>query len=125
MFMVAEKSDFLAKKLKELMAIKGTTQKILAERIGIRQPTVSHYLAGEVYPKVSILIKIAQFFHISLYELTGLESLKNIEQRMEIKPALTEDEKKFLDAYNSLPENDWRKKAIEEILLKGNSENKD
>lgn len=52
-----------------------TTLKELAEAIGIRQQTVSLYKNGETQPTPETLVKIAEFFEVSVdYLLTGISS---------------------------------------------------
>ena len=52
-----------------------TTLKELAEAVGIRQQTVSLYKNGETQPTPETLVKIAEFFNVSVdYLLTGLSS---------------------------------------------------
>lgn len=52
-----------------------TTLKELAEAIGIRQQTVSLYKNGETQPTPETLVKIAEFFNVSVdYLLTGVSS---------------------------------------------------
>ena len=52
-----------------------TTLKELAEAIGIRQQTVSLYKNGETQPTPETLVKIAEFFNVSVdYLLTGISS---------------------------------------------------
>ena len=52
-----------------------TTLKELAEAIGIRQQTVSLYKNGETQPTPETLVKIAEFFSVSVdYLLTGISS---------------------------------------------------
>lgn len=52
-----------------------TTLKALGEYVGIRQQTVSLYKNGETQPTPEILVKIAEYFHVSVdYLLTGISS---------------------------------------------------
>jgi transcriptional regulator with XRE-family HTH domain len=52
-----------------------TTLKELAEAVGIRQQTVSLYKNGETQPTPETLVKIAEFFGVSVdYLLTGFSS---------------------------------------------------
>jgi len=52
-----------------------TTLKELAEAIGIRQQTVSLYKNGETQPTPETLVKMAEFFGVSVdYLLTGVSS---------------------------------------------------
>jgi transcriptional regulator with XRE-family HTH domain len=52
-----------------------TTQKALAESIGIRPQTISLYMDGSTQPTADNLFKIAQYFDVSVdYLLTGVSS---------------------------------------------------
>ena len=52
-----------------------TTLKELAEAVGIRQQTVSLYKNGETQPTPETMVKIAEFFGVSVdYLLTGISS---------------------------------------------------
>ena len=100
------------------MKDRGVSQSQLAKATGIAQQGISFYLNGKVVPKLEIIIKLSEYFHITTYELTGLESLKGIEKEAETVGNLTDEEKAMVEAYSALPDDDWRRKAIDEILLK-------
>lgn len=50
------------------------SQEILAEKVGIRNSTISDYEAGRYLPSLKTAIKIADVLKISLDELAGRES---------------------------------------------------
>lgn len=56
------------KKYREAM---GLSQQELADRLGVRQSTVGMWENGTNKPRHSTLIKIADFFNVSVDELTG------------------------------------------------------
>lgn len=59
-------------KLRELMEENGTTQKELAAYVGIRPQSLSLYLSGETQPNGDKLLKIAEYYSVSVdYLLTG------------------------------------------------------
>lgn len=66
-----------------------TTLKELAEAIGIRQQTVSLYKNGETQPTPETLVKIAEFFGVSVdYLLTGISSQnKSIHEELGLSEA--------------------------------------
>ncbi|UCD18241.1 MAG: helix-turn-helix transcriptional regulator [Candidatus Zixiibacteriota bacterium] len=68
--------EYFSQKLRELKESQNLTQVRLAEIAGVSQATISDYLLGQLYPKIEPLIKLANYFHVSLYYLTGLEELK-------------------------------------------------
>lgn len=54
---------------------KKTTLKALGEYVGIRQQTISLYKNGTTQPTPENLIRIAEYFHVSVdYLLTGISS---------------------------------------------------
>lgn len=58
--------------LRALMEESGTTQKELADFVGVRPQTLSLYCTGETQPNCDKLLKIAEYFHVTVdYLLTG------------------------------------------------------
>lgn len=58
--------------LRALMEESGTTQKELADFVGVRPQTLSLYSTGETQPNCDKLLKIAEYFHVTVdYLLTG------------------------------------------------------
>lgn len=55
----------IAERLRVLMADRGLNQTTLAEAIGIRQPTVSAYLAGDSVPGGEVVASICDRFSVS------------------------------------------------------------
>jgi len=54
---------------------RSTTHKALAEAVGVRPQTISLYAVGETQPTPDTLLKIAQYFNVSVdYLLTGVSS---------------------------------------------------
>lgn len=58
-------------RLKELRKSFGITQVQLAESLNERRATLSNYENKNVYPGFNMLIKLADFFHVSVDYLTG------------------------------------------------------
>ena len=53
----------------------GTTYKALGEAVGVRQQTISQYASGQTQPTSDILLKIANYFNVSIdYLLTGVSA---------------------------------------------------
>lgn len=63
--------------LKEIRKQNGTTQVSLAKFLGIDQTTYSGYETGKSNPDINTLIKIANYFNISLDYLCGRQN-KNL-----------------------------------------------
>ena len=56
-----------------------TTQKTLADAVGVRPQTISQYAIGETQPTPTVLLKIAEYFNVTVdFLLTG--------RRVENKP---------------------------------------
>lgn len=93
-----------------LLKHQGKTQKDLASFTGISQPAITDWKKKGTNPSSDKLVKICEFFHVSLsWLLTGEEAIP-IEE-----PTLTTDEKLFLKYYKQLSEKD-------KLLLLGNLE---
>ena len=60
-------------KLKQLRLQKGLSQKELASSLGIAYKNYNTYELGRAMPDVDTLIKIANFYHVSLDYLCGNE----------------------------------------------------
>ena len=66
-------------RLSELIKEKGTTQKALAEYLGISRQAVSQYVLGETQPSIEVSASIAKFFEVSIDYLAGLSELKTFD----------------------------------------------
>lgn len=62
------------KRLKILISHFGITQKELSQMTGIREQTISNYFTAQRDPKVSMIIKIAETFHVSPNWILGFGS---------------------------------------------------
>ena len=107
--------------LRKLMGIYGLNQVELAKKSGVEQSLISKHLSGHPdvqTPSLNTLVALANALHCTLEELTGLDSLKNIEKKAEAVGDLSAEEKAILEAYSNLTDDDWEKRAVEKILLK-------
>lgn len=59
--------------LKDLRKAKGIGQEVLAKELNISVKTVSHWETGYTEPSIEQLIKLADYFEISMDELVGRE----------------------------------------------------
>lgn len=122
--MGANRKAYLAGKLVEFLNQTGAIQQELADFAGIGQGLVADHIRQKSFPKIAVLLKYRDFFTrklaraVTLYELTNDSIFKGIEKEANAIGDLTAEERAVVDAYNALPDDDWRKKAIEEILLK-------
>lgn len=64
------KTDF-GKRLRQIRKERGVSQANLAKETGILQQSVSYYELGVNEPVLSSLIRLADYFDISLDELAG------------------------------------------------------
>ena len=66
--------EAMSKRIGHLMAQRKMKSKELAKAIGVQQESVYRYLTGDVCPKYYVLVRLAQFFKISMADLAGVES---------------------------------------------------
>ncbi len=63
--------EIIGTHIRELREKKRLTQPELAEEINIKRPSITAYEGGNQLPPVDTLVKIADFFNVSLDYLTG------------------------------------------------------
>lgn len=61
-------------KLKELRNKTGITQKEMAKVLNVAHTTYNGYELGKISPDVKMLIKLADYFNVSIDELVGRET---------------------------------------------------
>lgn len=66
--------NLFGEKLKELRIEKGVGQIALAKALNVSKGIISLWENGQREPKLSNLVLIAKFFHVSIDYLAGLES---------------------------------------------------
>ena len=121
----ADQKRHLANKLTQLLDESRSTQVELAKFSGCGQGLVAEHIRQTAFPRLPLLLKYSEFFtrkcgrFVSLYELTGLEYLKEIEDRArKLDPTKLDDKtRKFAELYKSLPESSPLRAAVEQILL--------
>ena len=69
--------DVLAKRLKQCRTEKGLTQNEVAIFCDITEKTYRNYELNRREPKLEILLRIADFYHVSLDYLVGRTDTKN------------------------------------------------
>ncbi|MCL2556418.1 MAG: helix-turn-helix domain-containing protein [Firmicutes bacterium] len=62
-----------AKNLTLLMKENSISQKELAQKLNVKQQTISRYVNGEREPDIDILIVISKYFDITVDQLVGSE----------------------------------------------------
>mgnify|MGYP002562962682 CR=1 FL=1 len=85
---------FPAKRIKELRENMNVSQGKLANDLLIGQSTMSEYENGVKQPPISVLIKIADYFNVSLDYLTGRTNVKTTIDNLQEK-LITESGKKI------------------------------
>lgn len=70
--------EIIAKRLKELRLERGYTQSQIAIYSDITETAYQNYELMKRVPRVEVLIKIADFYNVSLDYLTGRTDKKNI-----------------------------------------------
>lgn len=93
---------------KTLLNSSGLSLKDFSLKTGITTATISRYLSGARTPEVSILVRIASYFNVSVDWILGIEN-----DRYE---KLSADEKKVLNGYMSASDDD--KNVIHAVLRK-------
>ena len=98
------------KNLKIIRKSLNYTQKDVAQKLNIAEPTYSHYESGRYQPNTETLIKLADFFDVSVDYLLGhqtknliyTETLTPIQQKlMELIKRLNDEQGLFLIGYLS------------------------
>lgn len=80
---IADKANApLARKLQELIP-DAKTAHMLKEHLGVSIQAINQYKVGTAFPKTENLIKIADFFHISVDYLLGLTNVPNRDTRIQ------------------------------------------
>lgn len=94
-------NSHFAATLRALMEKNGTTQKELADFVGVRPQTLSLYCTGETQPNVDKLLKIAEFYEVTTdYLITGtiLEDLP-VREMLGLSERTVENMKLVKDGY--------------------------
>ncbi len=58
-------------RLKQIMTETGVTQRQVAEAIGVTEPALNHYINGRREPDIATLVKLADYFDVSIDYLVG------------------------------------------------------
>lgn len=83
--------------LKPLRQLNSVTQNQLAEAIGVTQQSINKYENHKIEPDIEILIRMADYFHVSVDFLIGHQVSEN-----ENEFRLTNDEVKLVSQYRQL-----------------------
>ena len=62
-------------RIKEQRELKGLSQKDLADKVSVKQHTISQYESGIRRPSYEVLLLLAKFFDVTAGQLLGSEDL--------------------------------------------------
>lgn len=103
----------MLERLKELRKSKGISQQQLADVILVSQQSVNKYENHNVEPDIETLIKIAEFFEVSVDYLIGRTNVKEQANNIKINE-LSNEEIKILKNYREL--NNKQKACIDTLI---------
>ncbi len=101
-----------AERLDELMAETKMNSLRLSKEIGGSDRVIGAWRKGEYEPKLESLIRLADFFNVSLDYLAGRSDVREMSIKKEPAPEISENGQEVLKIYNRLPER-------EQLLLLG------
>lgn len=111
------------KRLRILRKKQKISQKDFAKILGVSNVVLSRYENGERKPDYDILIKIAEYFDVSVDYLLGKSDIKNMEHKDDFETFINDPELETW--YRELPESDEEElrqmKEIWEIIKKRES----
>lgn len=103
----------MLRKLKLLRNEFGISQQQLADVIGVSQQSVNKYENHSVEPDIDTMIKIADYFSVSVDYLIGRTEIKTIPGNF-TKYDLTDEERNLIDKYRKI---NSKEKKIIQILV--------
>ncbi|MBQ6679497.1 MAG: helix-turn-helix transcriptional regulator [Lachnospiraceae bacterium] len=98
--------------LKDLTRSRHLYLKDVAEEIGITKTTISRYLTGDRNPDLEYVIRLANFFDVTVEYLLGLNDTRF--------RAVSDSDERILDAYALMPEED--KRIVDAVMEKYGSQ---
>lgn len=101
-----------AERLDELMAETKMNSLRLSKEIGGSDRVIGAWRKGEYEPKLESLIRLADFFNVSLDYLAGRSDVREMSIKKEPALEISENGQELLEIYNQLPER-------EQLLLLG------
>lgn len=101
-----------AERLDELMSEKKLNSLRLAKEIGGSDRVVGAWRKGEYEPKLDSLVRLADFFDVSIDYLAGRSDLRDMATKKEPALVISENGQEMLRLYEQLPER-------EQLLLLG------
>ncbi len=89
-------------KIKMLRELKGISQTELAKQLGVVRSTICQYEKGNRQPDTETLIKLADFFGVSIDYLLGIEERTESTAAAPLGETLTASERDLLWAFRKL-----------------------
>lgn len=108
-------------RLRELRKLQGFTLKNVADALNTSNQVISRYELGQTEPDFATLIRIADFFNVSVDYLLG-----HTDKRHLSGSSLTEKESRLLGAFKGLipPMQDYVLEMVEKLVEKDIGKNK-
>jgi transcriptional regulator with XRE-family HTH domain len=97
-----EGESVLRLRLKEIRELCGLSQQALADAIGEAQSSVGGWESGRGTPRYQTLLKIADYFDVSLDYLVGRSDVQTVAKRAKEEPALTDHERALIRRYRAI-----------------------
>ncbi|KGG81087.1 hypothetical protein Y919_02725 [Caloranaerobacter azorensis H53214] len=91
-------------RIRELRKSYKLTQFELAEKLNIAQSTIGMIETNKREPSNELLVKIANFFNVSIDYLLGRTDIRNPEKELTLEDELTPEEKELLKKIKEDPE---------------------
>lgn len=93
------------------LALSGMTQRALAEKIGVKESAISHYIKGDRTPRGAILTGIANTLRIPLEDLTDKISLPEEVNQLDYDKVFN-----FLAVYGKQLSTEQKRKILELLM---------
>lgn len=107
--------EYFIERLEKRLKFRNVSKSELAEKIGIRRPTISEWKKNGSIPAADICLKIAEYLGTTVeYLVTGKEKESG-------SAALTAEEEEVLNVWEDL--NDFQKNTIKTLLESYKKEN--
>lgn len=108
----------LGQRLRELREYHHYTQEYISSKLNIERPSYSNYECGKRTPPIELLIKLADFYHISMDDLLCNPEFSPCAATDEFSPSsISKDEKIILRFYRLLS-NDAKREALHFMQFK-------
>ena len=122
--MSEENKNILGRYLRMLRKTKKIKQDVVADAIGVKRATYSHYENGRIIPPTSMLATLSAFFETDLDKMVKMAVKdKSNDDSITTTDCNSLDEEEIIFYYKHMPEEDRNltKAIIKEIYIKGNS----